>query len=144
VQSTNSSISTGSGTKYVRIVTGRVTSRQSSTTTLSLFSHTVSNISCTTLMDSSQTSLLLRLNGVKIRLRYWRWVSQVTLTSENAGATTFLYFLHSSPSDAIMLLPKNLRDEYWCTGFGKRKRDEETSCKANVHLKWGMCMRCKP
>ena len=40
------------------------------------------------------------------------------LTSENAGATTFLWRFHSSPSDAMMFPPQILSEEYG--GLGKR------------------------
>jgi hypothetical protein len=43
-------------------------------------------------------------------------------TSENAGAAIFLYFFHSSPSEAIMFRPKIVITAYRNTGLGNLAR----------------------
>ena len=56
------------------------------------------------------------------------------LTSEKAGADIFLYFFHSSPSEATMLWPNKDVTAYCSTGLGNRARDEVTSCEAYNHV----------
>jgi hypothetical protein len=43
-------------------------------------------------------------------------------TSENAGAEIFLYFFHSSPSEATMFGPKTDITLYRITGLGNLAR----------------------
>lgn len=45
-------------------------------------------------------------------------------TSEKAGAAIFLYFFHSSPSEATILWPKNVSALYWSTGLKKRDLED--------------------
>ena len=48
-------------------------------------------------------------------------------TSEKAGADIFLYFFHSAPSEATMLLPKKDKRTYSLTGLGNKARDDVTA-----------------
>lgn len=49
------------------------------------------------------------------------------LTSEKAGALSFLYRFHSSPSEATMFLPKNESTLYGSRGLGHKYREDVTS-----------------
>jgi hypothetical protein len=51
-------------------------------------------------------------------------------TSENAGAAIFLYFFHSSPSEATMFAPKTDNTSYRNTGLGNLARCVVISYKA--------------
>jgi len=52
------------------------------------------------------------------------------LTSENAGATIFLTFFHSSPSEDTMFDPKTFNTLYRNAGFGNLAREFVTSYEA--------------
>ena len=53
-------------------------------------------------------------------------------TSENAGAAIFLYFFHSSPSEAMMFFPKTANTRYNPKGLGNLAREVVTSCVPRV------------
>jgi hypothetical protein len=53
-------------------------------------------------------------------------------TSENAGAAIFLYFFHSSPSEAMMFFPKTANTPYNSMGLGNLAREVVTSCAPRV------------